>query len=412
MLVRTGVGSSLSGIYKKKLSFNLKYITENSSYFSYTDSLIDSLHIVPSFGYNIPTKIGRGSNWFSGYISYSPDKIFNLQFGQGKHFFGDGYRSLLLSDNAYNYPYLKITTKVWKIKYVNLFTAMRDIRVGEGSRTKYTKKFLSTHYLSYNIVNWLSVGLFETVIWQGEDTLLQRGFEVSYLNPIIFYRPVEFSQGSSDNVLVGMNLKSKLSDNHQIYFQALLDEFLLEQIRANDGWWGNKYGFQFGYKWFNVGGIDNLHFQSEFNIVRPFTYSHGAVTQNYGHMNQPLAHPIGANFKESVNFVRYSKGKIRITEQFNYTIYGLDSANVNKGGNIYQSYQNRMQELGHFITQGIKTNVVYNKFSLAYILSQNLNLRLELGYIFRESKNALEHQQTNYIFFSIKTGFRNQYLDY
>ena len=56
----------------------------------------------------------------NGHVSCQASKHFNFQFVHGKHFIGDGYRSMLLSDNAFNYPYLKITTDVWKVRYVNL----------------------------------------------------------------------------------------------------------------------------------------------------------------------------------------------------------------------------------------------------------------------------------------------------
>ena len=38
------------------------------------------------------------------YLSYTPSKYFNFQFGNGKNFIGDGYRSLFLSDVASPYP--------------------------------------------------------------------------------------------------------------------------------------------------------------------------------------------------------------------------------------------------------------------------------------------------------------------
>ena len=63
----------------------------------------------------------------TGYINYDVNKFFDVQLGHGKHFIGDGYRSMILSDNSFNYPYLKITTDVWKFKYVNLFSYFQDI---------------------------------------------------------------------------------------------------------------------------------------------------------------------------------------------------------------------------------------------------------------------------------------------
>ncbi|MEO6348877.1 MAG: gliding motility protein RemB, partial [Aquaticitalea sp.] len=50
-----------------------------------------------------------------GYLSYAPVKFINIQFGHGKNFIGDGYRSLLQSDVASPYPYIKLNTMFWKI---------------------------------------------------------------------------------------------------------------------------------------------------------------------------------------------------------------------------------------------------------------------------------------------------------
>ncbi|HIA37350.1 MAG TPA: hypothetical protein EYN89_11620 [Flavobacteriales bacterium] len=65
----------------------------------------------------------------SGLISLNLTKFMNVQFGTGKNFIGDGYRSLAISDNAFNYPYLKVTTTFWKFRYTNLFTSFQNLNV-------------------------------------------------------------------------------------------------------------------------------------------------------------------------------------------------------------------------------------------------------------------------------------------
>ena len=59
-----------------------------------------------------------------------------------------------------------------------------------------------------------------------------RGFDPNYANPFIFYRPVEFSVGSSDNALVGANIKITPFKNHIFYTQFIFDEFLLSEIKS------------------------------------------------------------------------------------------------------------------------------------------------------------------------------------
>ncbi|MEO7081159.1 MAG: hypothetical protein ABIY71_06500, partial [Flavobacteriales bacterium] len=48
--------------------------------------------------------------WASGNVSWSPRPWLNAQLGQGRHFVGNGYRSVLLSDNTTPYPYVKFST--------------------------------------------------------------------------------------------------------------------------------------------------------------------------------------------------------------------------------------------------------------------------------------------------------------
>jgi hypothetical protein len=103
------------------------------------------------------------------------------------------------------------------------------------------------HYLDVNIgkKNSLTVGIFEAVMWKPAAS---RGYELHYLNPIIFLRPVENSVGSPDNALLGTNIRWKLNSRNTLYAQLMLDELLLDEVRAGKGWWGNKQAFQLGYK--------------------------------------------------------------------------------------------------------------------------------------------------------------------
>ncbi|MDX1470693.1 MAG: hypothetical protein R3213_04290 [Flavobacteriaceae bacterium] len=62
------------------------------------------------------------------YLSYSPAKFLNVQFGHGKNFIGDGYRSLFQSDFASPHTFLKLNTNFWKIKYTNTWMWLSDVR--------------------------------------------------------------------------------------------------------------------------------------------------------------------------------------------------------------------------------------------------------------------------------------------
>jgi hypothetical protein len=292
---------------------------------------------------------------------------------------------------------------------------MNDVTQANGIQKKFKNKFGVFHYLSYNITKELNIGLFENIIFKGTDTNQTRSFEVNYLNPIIFFRPQEYSVGSPDNALIGLNVNYKLFNRLKVYGQLGLDEFFLKEIRARRGWWANKQAWQLGLKYINVGGIKGLSLQLEYNQVRPYTYSHGVIEQNYGHYGMPLAHPLGANFKEVLGFLSYRNNNWEVNWQTMYATIGKDSLNgkSNLGQNIYLSYTTRPYEYGHKTTQGIKTNILQSSIKLSYYLIPKMNMRLELGYIQRSEKNDLGYVLQNPFFYlGFKTSFWNNYRDF
>ena len=109
---------------------------------------------------------------------------------------------MLLSDYANNYLYLQLNTRVSIFHLQNTFaelsaTGSRD-NVGDSLLPK---KYMAAHYLSLQVSPKLSFGLFESVIFSRDQ-----GFELQYLNPVIFYRTVERLLDSPDNVLLGLNI--------------------------------------------------------------------------------------------------------------------------------------------------------------------------------------------------------------
>ena len=364
------------------------------------------------------------ADYFSAFVNFRANEIFDFELGYGRNFIGDGYRSLLLSDFGNASPYAKITTKFWKLNYTNLFSAHQDIFQVEGATELYRKKYSATHYLDWNATKWLSIGLFESIIWQAEEENYTRGFDVNYLNPVIFYRPVEFSVGSSDNALVGANLKITPFKQHVFYFQLLLDEFLLKELRADvnqglnpdediqSGWWANKYGFQIGWKAFDLFGVKGLKPQVEFNYVRPFTYAHSSPVQAYSNYNLSLAHPLGANFYEFVSLLDYQKGRWAYHLQFNQNKKGYSRPFENLGENIQLSNTSRSKEYENFTTQGVLHQVRYVRAAVDYAIKPEWQGVLSVGYIWREEKVETSIDINNMLYFSFKTKLFNQYFDY
>ncbi len=416
-------GVLFEGNLGKNVSFGATYLETQAVFPAYIAAFVNDSNnkIVPGQGrVKDFTGLGRGFDFgvATGYISYKASKYFAFTFGTDRNFIGEGYRSLFLSDNAFPYPFLKITTNVWKFQYTNIYAALLDLRnspiaqQAEATNQYFSRKYMTTHYLSYNISKRVNIGLFESIIFA--DTVNHGGFRVDYLNPIIFYRPVEYSLGSPNNALLGGALNIKVTDNIKFYSQVILDEFVLNEVKAfSHGWSGNKQGLQVGVKGGNLFGIAKLRAQYEFNWVRPYTYSHEFHLQNYAHYNQSLADPLGANFFENIAMVNYRSGRWFVEAKFNFAVYGADSAGINYGGNIFQSYTDpSVRTYGNNTAQGVFNTLMYKEFRVSYLVNPSFNLNIEAGISSRSLVSDAKSSMTNWIYFGIRTSLSNHVYDF
>lgn len=403
-----GIGASLN-FYSKKLFFTGKFLPYLTQSAYVRDSVQQFRASDLGSGRSILNNGFQQSEWILG---YRPNQIFNFMLGNGRNFFGEGYRSLILSDNAGSTPFFKIETNLKSIKYVNLFEAWKDNNVDPRNKTLDRRKFVAMHYISWNITREFNISIFESVVWQDNDTLINRGFDPNYLNPIVFYRPVEYNNGSADNVLLGTNMSFKFNKFQSIYTQLLLDDFLLAEIRARSRWWANKYAFQIGYKSRKFAGVDKLYFQGEFNAVRPFTYSHKASVQSYGHLNSPVTHPIGANFFELLSIIAYEKGSNQFTGKITYSSFGLDSSATSYGQDIFKPYGLRPGEYDQFMMQGSKRNVLNTTLIYERILLKKFNIYLNAAYNWRMELNTIQFIHQHYFTFGVRSRIWNRYSDY
>jgi hypothetical protein len=377
-------GIKLFTSYDRKLFLNteLYYCLQNLS--GQEKMFIDSFDILPYFGKPVHAfRDNYGSLQFSAELTYKPTSHIYFHIGRGKHFIGNGYHSLFLSDQTHLYPYVKTSVNIWKIKYIWMFAKLDDYELsGIAETNELRDKALFLHYLSLNLTERININFFEALITNPYDLNGKRkGYEIAYFNPVIFYRPVEFYSGSSDNSLMGLGLNLKFFKAVYGYSQFILDDLVISSIKERSGWWGNKFGLQAGIKAFDVFKLKGLFARYEFNLVRPYTFSHGSsysdsdiINLNYGHYRQSLAHPLGANFKEHIAMIRYKKDRWFAGLKFSDARMGLDSDSLNYGSDIYKAYNSRPEDYNIKLLQGSIRNFKTVELSLSYLLNPSYDL--------------------------------------
>jgi hypothetical protein len=394
-------GVEVRGMVDNKVGF-YTYLTDNQTIMpSYVWERVSATHpSIPHEGFWKDYREGKGADYLQarGYITYDISKHINLQLGHDRFFIGNGYRSLAFSDFSPPAMFFKTNVQIWKVNYFFLITKMtaqvkgsnRGLRaLGKG----YPDKFNAFHHVSINIGKRFNLGVFESVIFSKSDSLGSQNLRLDYFNPIIFYRAVEQQNGSSDNVLIGMDFKWNVVKKLQLYGQVMLDEFVIGNIRAQNGWWANKFGIQGGGRYVDAFGVPNLDFQGEINIVRPYTYSHGSTYGSYSNYMQPIAHPLGANFEEAVGIMRVQPlPRLNLTAKIFIVKIGRDdktaAGKINDwGSDIMKNNSLHPKEFGNKVGQGASNTIMYGSFNASWMIMHNLFM--DANAILRRSTSKL-----------------------
>ncbi|MEM9328416.1 MAG: hypothetical protein AAGA85_22300 [Bacteroidota bacterium] len=412
-------GIELRGTLDDKVSFYTNIQENQMRLPGYVQAVQDTVGVIPYEGF-----------WKSfnddaydflraiGYIDVGFTKHLSGQFGFGRHFLGNGERSMILSDFSNSYPYLRLTAEVWKIKYTFMFAEMiADVEFFEGGNLGsrvYPKKFFSFHHLDIAINKNLHIGLFESVLTGRPDSLGGTEFKFQYLNPIIFFGALEQQDGSADNVIVGMDASWNIAKRAQLYGQFVLDELIVSRLTSGEGWWGNKFAYQLGAKYYDF-ILPTLNLQLEFNQARPFTYGHDGDFTSYTHYRQPLAHPLGANFTELLFKASYQPWpRWTFRTDFLWADYGSGPVNgLSIGRNPFINTNNRgpgeSNDFGHRQGQGIKSILTMGQLRMSYMWKHNLFADFHIA---ARSEDREDRPINNSVFFSLGARWNVALRDY
>lgn len=337
------------------------------------------------------------SRFTESWVSWTPHKFVQIMAGQGKHFFGEGYRSLALSDNAYNYPYLRLTTTFWKIKYTNLFAAPENLFFMDNGNIRPSRKSIAVQSLEMKLSRRWFLTLLESVVWERTQTGGNKTWDLNYLNPAVFYHPINYSLNSMGNALLALGLKYKVSNNITAYGQFILDDFNFEGLRTGNGFFQNKVAGQIGMKAFDLFNLKGFIVLAELNMIRPYTYSNRQAGINYSHQAQALAHPSGANILEPLLILNYMHKGWTLELKTIYAISGKDNLYTHNGSDIMkdESWVNPYS-YGNVFLQGIRVNSFRNELRIAKIIHQPSMLSAEfiLGTII--SKDSYYYNTPNW----------------
>lgn len=411
-------GVRVAGDIGKDFSFESTFYENQATFVNYINDFVRAYGVAPGQGRVKKFKDnGYDFAMASGYISYTPGRYFNIQAGHGKHFIGEGYRSLLLSDNSFNYPYLRATTTFSNFQYTNIYASFMNIFNGSvvpafGTERLFQKKAAAFQHLSYNFLNRINLGLFQGMIWEANDNKNRSNLDFNYFNPVILSNLAKYGTDNKNNVLLGALLKAKIMRGIEVYSQWMIDDIADKMLKGSIH---NKQGIQAGIKFFDLFKLKNLHVRAEYNKVRPYAYAHKKVEQSYTHYNQSLAHPLGANFTEYVSFINYRFKNFYTEIKLSSATIGADTSGYSLGNNIFESDNFAFygpESTVNMQNQGGKAGLTHTDFKIGYIINPATNFNIIAGISTRLLNFDNQTSKTQYVYFGIRTSLNNVYYDF
>lgn len=346
----------------------------------------------------------------TGVLTWKPKSIFSLQVGQDKNFIGEGYRSLLLSDVSSVYPFIKVSLTWKNFQYTRITALLQNIdyKSNNADTREFPQKTANFHLLSFNAFKHVQLSLFEGIILNNPSPSGKFKLDFDVLNPIPFVDVLFRSKSNVNyiNSIAGVNLSWRVHPEFQLYGQFLVDDPIHKGPNGKNQI--DQYGIQAGLKYFNVFNINSLYLQAEYNQVQPFTYSQGDSVISYSHFNQPLAHPLGANFYEFTGIANYKYHRIFAEYMLTYAKYGTDNNTGTSGHDILRPHAWTISTL----LQGIKTTLITHQARLAWYVNPATNSCISIGIYWQNERSYLIKLDTKAVYLSFSTNLRNLYYDF
>lgn len=346
--------------------------------------------VIPGAARTKPFKVdGFDYAYAVGNIVYKPHRAVILSAGNTSQFIGDGYRSLLLSDNSIPAPFFKATIRIskkWQFNYLRM-RLLNLIRkpVGSSAETYYDPKAFSVNYLTFQPNEKWAISFFEGVVWAKGDSLTTKAVHPLFYNPIPLVAHA-FLDDQTIASTIGITISHLVGRGTRVYGQVAMGDLTAK-----------KTALQLGFRGYNCFGVKNLFIQGEYNFVSPNMYTAANSRINYSNGNLPLAAVKGNGFQEIILRGNYERKRVYV--ELKNSMYLL------KAYNPLALLPITLHK------EGIDELVLLHQLEVGYRFNKKMNFSLFGSYQFRTASVSAP-QQTNQVLIGIRTAINNHYNDF
>ncbi|MEY3399351.1 MAG: hypothetical protein RL220_1945 [Bacteroidota bacterium] len=372
-------------------------VLENQAFLPlYLKEFADSLAIVPGMGrWKRYRASGYDYSMSFGHLGIRATRWLDLFWGYGKNFIGHGYRSLLLSDAGFNYPYLRAVATLagGKVQYSAIHASLQTLErmpLGEVPESLFKRKGAGFHYLSWAPSRKLEIGLFEGIIYQRWDSTGTKSLPWNAYVPAIGLASVVYGLNDKMNVVTGLNVRYAPTRKLHLYGQFMADDPERDAI-----------GFQIGWRYCNL--LKGLDLGFEYNQTGTYSYASVHELQNYEHYNQPLGHPAGGDTKEWIARLRY---------QYRAWFFSIKANRLSHDTGFEGDLFHTVHDITELPVAAPTRSVAQWELQTGFRFNRHTNLEFLAGYTDRMDEQGDFRRHTGLVYLAFRTNLFNRYVDF
>ena len=319
--------------------------------------------------YNWNLQHTQDNSFFDETRGYCTAEFFGMQlkFGRDRELRGYGPNKLIMSDNAPEADFIALKFSIGALDYSTFHGKLvgphsDSIDAVQGIITNVQEKYLVYHRLSFRVSKTTRFSAGEMVIYS------DRGLDLSYLNPIAFYKTIEHSNQDRDNSLLFFDLSNTSIEGWRFYAEALIDD--INAGKVGTGWYGNQMAYQFGITSFALYKVAPVDFNFDYIHVEPYVFTHRIQSNNYTNDGYAIGLDTDPNSAIIAGKVTYRPtSRLNCAFQYSYRIHGANPIDPvtgvvtkNVGGDINLGHRESDDINVHFMDG---SREIYRKVALS-----------------------------------------------
>jgi hypothetical protein len=277
-----------------RLNTPAKGIVNSGGGFSIPSYSLDLLPLIDPHPLEVNyDEIDAQFSWQSGAFTFSLEKMNNI-WGYGEN------GNIILSNKAPSYPQIKMRVRIAEgIDFV-YFNGVLNSNVTDTVKSYYVNyngysslrevdhtKYIAAHQIEMLICKGINFSLGESIVYS------DRGPELMYLIPVMFFKAGEHYNGDKDNCQIFGSFDFNVIKNANLYFSLFIDELNTDKFfDSNDS--RRQLAFTIGGHTYDF-LINNIEFAAEYTRTNPGVYSHKYPSTTYTNNGYVLGSWIGQN---------------------------------------------------------------------------------------------------------------------